>query len=194
MTAPTATPAAATSPVTIRRRLPPPEVRLALSLASVLAVVGVAVGGSSFTPEAAGGATYRLDGPVASVFVQILSRNAAAVGLLSSGYVTFGLSSVVAILLTSTWIGATLQAIGSTGGLTHLSMATIVYIAMEFGGLLVAGGAGLLGPACWAKSALNPDRPERARPTRHFFRLVGVAGVLIVCAAALETAVVVVHL
>ncbi|HRW17308.1 MAG TPA: hypothetical protein P5181_00525 [Dermatophilaceae bacterium] len=191
MTSPTVTPATAAAHVTPARRGLSLELRAALAGAVLLAVVGVTVGYAAFVPESmAGDPVFALDGRSApAIFVQILGRNAGAAGLLASGYVTFGLSSVAAILLTSTWIGATVHALAA-GPTVALSAPTVLYIVAEFVGLLLAATAGLLAPAAHVLAAASSGNRPRRDITGSFLRLLLAAAACIVGAAAVETAVI----
>lgn len=78
----------------------------------------------------------------------IASRNLAASALLYSGVVTGGFSTVVGLALTTLYVGATMSVGVTNSGGGALASQVLLYVPLEFGGLLIAAIAGLYPLSC----------------------------------------------
>jgi uncharacterized membrane protein SpoIIM required for sporulation len=154
----------------------------------------VVIGSRSFdVPVDESGPVFRLEGSAPEILLQILARNLSAALLLFSGYVTLGVTSVLALGLISIFVGASGTAMLSAGAASTIGPWVVMYIAIEFTGLLVAGVAGLLPLAVFlARSFGTPDIAP-GRSTRHSLRLLALAVTLIIASAVIETVVIVTH-
>jgi uncharacterized membrane protein SpoIIM required for sporulation len=129
-----------------------------------------------------------------SALGRILAANVPALCLLFSGVITGGASTLIAWPLTAIYIGSTMRL-----GRTHMGIGEVVasiwiYAPLEFLGLLLGAGAGLIPVVAAIRSALSPS--EVARPLRHYvakfplaLKMFGIAWVLVLAAALLEATV-----
>lgn len=177
-------------------RLSLPDQRLATTSAALVAitivVLGAVAGSMAFSEVPAGDdELFALDGTSGQVLVQILSRNLSAALLLFSGYVTMGLTTVLALTLISMYVGSSGHAIMSHAGSTGIDPLAWVYIALEFSGLLIVATAGLI-PLCATLLRWLGDRAvPRGFATGRSLRLLAVGLCLILAGALVETLVIV---
>lgn len=163
----------------------------AVAAAVVIVVLGATIGSLAFSEVSdEGGELFTLDGTSEEVLVQILARNLSAALLLFSGYVTFGLTTVLGLTMISLYVGSSGQAILSRAGAGGIDPLAWAYIASEFGGLLVVGVAGLV-PLCATLLRWLGDRSvPRGFATGRSLRLLALGVALIVTGAAVETLVI----
>ncbi|MDQ0210556.1 MULTISPECIES: hypothetical protein [Arthrobacter] len=131
-----------------------------------------------------------------SALGRILAANVPALCLLFSGVITGGVSTLIAWPLTAIYIGSTMRL-----GRTHMGIGEVVasiwiYAPIEFLGLLLGAGAGLIPVAAAIRSALSAS--EAAGPLRQYLamfplalKIFGIASVLVLAAALLEATVLV---
>lgn len=168
-------------------------VAMMLSLALMLAgfIIGfqtdMAAPSESFQPDEAS-LTWL------SALGRILAANVPALCLLFSGVITGGVSTLIAWPLTAIYIGSTMHL-----GRTHMGIGEVVasiwiYAPVEFLGLLLGAGAGLVPVAAAIRSALSAS--EQGGPLRQYLgtfplalKLFGIASVLVLAAALLEATV-----
>lgn len=193
MPRPTAAPGRARPFQSQRRRLDADgakrDLRWSLTIVAAASILGVAVGYSSFQPDAvgSGAAVFALAGDGTSVFLQIAGRNLAATGLLLSGYVTLGATTLLGVLFTSGWIGSTVHAVQAAAGWGTVSPWVVSYLPLEFGGLMVAATAGLLVLTSLVRAATVGRPLDRDHLPGQFLRLAAAAVALISIGAAAET-------
>lgn len=130
-----------------------------------------------------------------SALGRILGANMPALCLLFSGVITGGASTLIAWPLTAIYIGSTMRL-----GRTHMGIGEVVasiwiYAPIEFLGLLLGAGAGLIPVAAAIRSALSA--PEAAGPLRQYvatfpltLKIFGISLVLVLAAALLEATVI----
>ena len=163
---------------------------LALTTSALVFSASVAIGSAAFTvEEPTAGGIFRLEGSSGEVFVQILGRNVSAALLLFSGFVLFGATTVMGLMFIGTWVGAGFQAMSSETGLSNLSPLVLLYLPFEFVGLLAAGAAGLIPLVAFLRRSFARDDAVIDRRPGHgpALKLLGVASLLIVAGALLET-------
>lgn len=165
----------------------------ALGLATLVAVAGSVLGFREIDPAWALESLQTGKGPLGDLgFLEILTRNTLAALLLYSGVLTLGVSALGGLVMTSIFVGATMSVGVTNSGVGGLLGDTGAYLPFEFGGILLAGAAGLypLIRGVWAGST-------GARSFTSTY-LGGVAGslrllvpglVLILAGAAIEAAV-----
>lgn len=73
----------------------------------------------------------------------ILVRNLGACFLLYSGVLTGGALSIISMAAVSVYVGATAKVGALAAGLGPVITSSLWYVPLEFGGLLLAAGAGL---------------------------------------------------
>jgi hypothetical protein len=129
-----------------------------------------------------------------SALGRILAANVPALCLLFSGVITGGVSTLIAWPITAIYIGSTMRL-----GRTHMGIGEVVasiwiYAPVEFLGLLLGAGAGLIPVAAAIRSALSAS--EQAGPLRQYLgtfplalKMFGLAWVLVLAAALLEATV-----
>lgn len=159
--------------------------------ALLLSGVGVAVGYGSFTTGGGdpAGERFALDSTGLALFAEITGRNAGAALLLFSGVATLGSTTVLGLVFVSAWVGAGVHAISDETGLTSVDPLVLAYLPLEFGGLLLAGVAGLLPLVAVVRRflAADPSTAPRSPVTPTALRLLALGVVLIVLGAAVET-------
>jgi uncharacterized membrane protein SpoIIM required for sporulation len=155
------------------------------------AVVGYASIGPIWAADSLGPATpdpARIGPPMWVIVV----RNTGALMLLYSGVLTLGVTSLLAMVMVSGYIGATMAVAVWNQGLGRLFAETGMYAPIEFAGLVLAAGAGLY-PTVVLASATFADRDGRATPVARYLdavrtslKILACGFVLIVVAAAIE--------
>jgi uncharacterized membrane protein SpoIIM required for sporulation len=162
--------------------------------ALLLSGVGVAVGYGSFAPGGGdpAGERFALDSTGFALFAEIAGRNAGAALLLFSGVATLGATTVLGLVFVSAWVGAGIHAISDESGLTSVEPLVLGYLPLEFGGLLLAGVAGLLPLVAVVRRflAAEPSDVSRSPVTGPALRLLALGIVLVVLGAAVETIVI----
>jgi uncharacterized membrane protein SpoIIM required for sporulation len=190
MSQPTATPGIAPHPsgVTALNAV----TGVAALVAGLTAAAGVAVGALSFEAGAtpASGGVFALDGDDTAVLLQILTRNLAAALLLFSGFVTAGTTTVLGLLFVASWVGAGTSAVAAETGLDAVSPLVLLYLPLEFAGLLLAATAGLLPIAGLIRRFASTSSVPRVSTSRRALLLLAVAVAVIVLGACLETLVI----
>lgn len=73
---------------------------------------------------------------------EIFSRNMSAALLLFSGVVTGGLSTLIGLILTSVYVGATFGIAANSVGLAQAAGSIVLYAPLEFLGLIIVATAG----------------------------------------------------
>jgi hypothetical protein len=115
--------------------------------------------------------------------------------LLFSGTFTGGFSTILALGLLSTYVGATFGAAASNVGVTDALLSIVLYAPSEFAGLLLAATAGIIPLAACVRSAFD-DRSERSPYISHLaavqpaLRYLAYAVLLICIGAGVEAAVI----
>jgi uncharacterized membrane protein SpoIIM required for sporulation len=157
----------------------------------VIFVTGVVVGWASLSgSDALGGGDWVTPERTASADLlwNILGRNLSAALLLFSGAYTAGFSTILALGLLSTYVGATFGAAAGSVGVSDALSSVILYAPLEFAGLLLAATAGLTPVFAFVRSSFTEkpgSRPIAAyvsalRPALrrlcHAVILIGVAG------------------
>ncbi len=124
--------------------------------------------------------------------MSIAVKNLATALLLYSGVSTLGVSTLVAMLFLSGYVGATFSTAVSSVGVAVAAGSIALYAPLEMCGLLVAATAGLMP----ASAVLT--RPADASRSRAYLsclppslRVLCAGGVVIIVAAAVEAAVIV---
>jgi uncharacterized membrane protein SpoIIM required for sporulation len=146
----------------------------------VVAALGLYVGWVYYSPSAAGDRGGSSPESV-SYFVilgQIVSQNAGAVLLAFSGVLTFGITTALSTVLTSSWVGATAHAVVAQLGIWAVAGRVWPYVCLEFGAIAVASTAGLY-PASGTLTGLL----RRSSPTKYWQRLRTSLGMLVVALA-----------
>lgn len=135
------------------------------------------------------------ESPWWSVFGHILLVNVPALFLAFSGVITGGISTLLALPLTSIYIGATMRTASTQLGLGEVLQTIWVYAPAEFAALLIAAGAGLMPAAAAARAALSDK--GNLNPMQQYTRAIplalktfSLAAVILVLAAAVESVII----
>ncbi|MDV3220869.1 hypothetical protein [Intrasporangium sp.] len=171
-----------------------PSTIMAVAVAAGVLAASVAIGVTAFQSTGpVGGDVFRLEGTSVEVCLQILGRNLGAGLLLFSGFVTAGTTTLMGLVFIGTWVGAGSAAVSAEVGLSGVSPLVVLYLPLEFGGLLLASGAGLLPLVRFIarEFAQGPPRRHDSRPSHATsLRLGALGGALIGVGAVVETLVI----
>ncbi|MFH8404052.1 stage II sporulation protein M [Streptomyces sp. NPDC018019] len=170
----------------------------AFSVSLAALCTGIALGYTSMGQAGGNGAWAGPEGQGGAVsFTAILVRNTGAAVLLFSGVLTAGASTVVALGLMASYIGATFGAAARTAGVHEALGSIVLYAPVEFFGLLLAATAGLLPMTAGVANALRSSTEDGRSPVRAYVESVGlslrtlvVAVVVIFIAALVESVVI----
>lgn len=125
---------------------------------------------------------------------QIVTRNGAAVLLVYSGAITFGVMSVVSTLAIGAFVGATAKVGVSSVGWAALLGASGLYAPIEFAAIVVACAAGLLPAATVVRRRASAGPTSEAgllaayaQGLRRSLGLLACSGGLLLIAALIES-------
>ncbi|MEU2432618.1 stage II sporulation protein M [Streptomyces sp. NPDC007861] len=116
---------------------------LSLLASSTIFGLGAALGYSALSGAELSPRTVSPESGFGEAFWQILGRNIPSAMLLYSGAASFGVLSLIGIIMLAAYVGATLAVVVSNSGWSGFITETGVYVGFEFLGFILAGAAGL---------------------------------------------------
>ncbi|MGW3274914.1 stage II sporulation protein M [Streptomyces kronopolitis] len=116
---------------------------LSLLASATIFALGTALGYSALSGVELSPQTTSPEGGFAQALWGILERNLPSAMLLYAGAVSFGVVSLIGIIMLAAYVGATLAVVVSNSGWSGFVTQTGVYVGFEFLGFILAGAAGL---------------------------------------------------
>ena len=170
------------------------DVSVALLVVALVGSLGATVGYRTFTPEPVpvGEALAFETTGFLQTLAGIAAQNLGAALLGFSGVLTMGMTSLLAVMFTSAWVGATFHAVTARLGTAEVLAHVMPYVVLELAGVGLAAVAGVYPAVAFVARRFRSDpRPPFGSAMQTSLRLLGIACVLIVAGAFVETVVIV---